>query len=72
MSIRENHTDYLKEDFGNKLPEDNSTCPICGGEGMVTVMEYVYPGEPHMAPVGSSKCECQVVEDDQYPFSDAL
>lgn len=32
------------------------TCPDCMGEGMVTKMEYVYSGEPHMADIGSQKC----------------
>lgn len=31
-------------------------CPDCGGTGEVTVMERVYPNEPHMAPIGTAKC----------------
>lgn len=32
-------------------------CEECGGTGEVTVMEIVYPNEPHMAPIGSEVCE---------------
>lgn len=39
-------------------------CEHCGGEGTVTVDEAVYPGEPHMAPIGTQKCICQIREDD--------
>lgn len=31
-------------------------CEECGGVGEVNIMESVYPGEPHMAPIGSEKC----------------
>lgn len=35
-------------------------CEFCGGSGEVETMEYVYPGEPHMAPIGTQKCVCKV------------
>ncbi len=66
MNIQENHTNYLKEDFANKLVEDDPVCPICGGDGEVTVMEPVYQGEPHMAAVGTMPCDCQLIEEDGY------
>jgi len=31
-------------------------CEECNGVGEVSVMETVWAGEPHMAPVGSEKC----------------
>ena len=34
-------------------------CGACGGTGIVSVMESVYPGEPHQAPTGTQECiEC--------------
>lgn len=65
MDIEENKK-YIKEDFTGGIAEDNTPCPICGGTGEVTTMERVYPSEPHMAPVGTSKCECQLIEEDLY------
>lgn len=32
-------------------------CEDCKGFGEVSVMEKVYPGEPHEALIGSAKCE---------------
>lgn len=34
-------------------------CVHCLGTGEVTTMERVYPGEPHMAPIGTEPCICQ-------------
>lgn len=31
-------------------------CETCGGSSEVSSMESVYPGEPHQADVGTSKC----------------
>lgn len=31
-------------------------CDTCDGTGEVTTMEYVYPNEPHMAPIGTKTC----------------
>ena len=39
-------------------------CEFCGGTGEVTVDEAVYPGEPHMAAIGTKKCVCQIKEHD--------
>jgi len=64
--IQENHAGYLKEDFANRVEEDNIPCPICGGYGEVTTMESVYSGEPHMAAIGTRPCECQLIEEDGY------
>lgn len=66
MNIPEDHTNYLKEDFANKLVEDEAVCVFCLGTGEVTVVEPVYAGEPHMASVGTRKCECQLIEEDEY------
>ncbi len=41
-----------------------NVCPDCGGTGEVTFYEPVYPGEPHMALVGSKRCHCQ--DEDEY------
>lgn len=45
------------------MTEDTTedVCLDCGGTGEVTTMERVYPNEPHMAPIGTMKCHCQVV-----------
>lgn len=40
--------------------EIDPVCEFCGGEGEVTTMEYVYPGEPHMAPIGTRTCICKL------------
>ena len=45
------------------LPDD-FVCPLCGGTGEVTVMEQVYPGEPHVAPIGTQKCICQLEDEE--------
>lgn len=31
-------------------------CQRCGGTGEVSKMEQVYPGEPHMADIGTETC----------------
>lgn len=41
-------------------------CEYCLGTGETTEMERVYPNEPHMAPIGTRKCECQIRENDDY------
>ncbi len=40
-------------------------CPDCGGTGEVTTMDRVYLGEPHMAPVGTEKCHCQIRDEEE-------
>jgi len=44
--------------------EADEVCAYCLGSGEVSVMEQVYPGEPHMADVGTAKCTCQIQEHD--------
>ena len=41
-------------------------CEFCEDTGEVTVDEYVYPGEPHTAPIGSRKCVCRLPDPDDY------
>ena len=38
------------------LIEDGQMCDTCGDSGEITVDEQVYPGEPHMAPIGTKPC----------------
>lgn len=45
-------------------------CEYCGGTGEVSAMAPVYAGEPHMADVGSSPCECTLDEEDEYYAED--
>lgn len=44
--------------------ETEEVCEFCGGTGEVTTMEQVYPGEPHLAPIGTQKCVCQLRDND--------
>ena len=37
------------------------TCTYCDGSGEVPAMALVYPGEPHMADVGSADCPVCIV-----------
>lgn len=47
--------------------EDNDECATCGGTGEVTTSEQVYPGEPHMADIGTAPCpDCGIKDDDDY------
>lgn len=39
-------------------------CDECNDTGEVTTVEAVYPGEPHVAPIGARKCSCQEYEED--------
>lgn len=40
-------------------------CETCGGTGEVSVMGYVYPGEPHMADIDTKPCpDCRASADD--------
>ena len=39
-------------------------CEFCFGTGELTTMEQVYAGEPHMAPIGSRPCVCQLRDND--------
>lgn len=40
--------------------EVEEVCEFCLGEGEVTTMETVWPGEPHQAPIGTQKCICRL------------
>lgn len=40
--------------------EEIYSCDMCQDTGEIGCMEQVYPGEPHMADVGTQKCECQL------------
>lgn len=46
--------------------EVEDVCYFCLGTGETTEMEQVYPNEPHMAPIGTRKCDCQIKEKDDY------
>lgn len=42
-------------------------CETCLGTGTVDQMGYVYPGEPHMAPIDTGRCpdcSCDDYDDD--------
>ena len=49
--------------------DEVSTCPydICDGSGEIITMERVYPGEPHMAPIGTKICLCKKQEKEYEP-----
>lgn len=53
-----------EDEYGGKCPKCLSdieeVCEMCLGEGEVTTMERVYAGEPHVAPIGTRKCICQM------------
>lgn len=54
-----------KEDWPEEEKEEDYVCQTCGGTGEVTTMESVYPGEPHMAPIGSAPCpDCRGGDND--------
>lgn len=40
----------------DQTDEEEEVCETCGGSGVVTTMEAVYPNEPHMAPIGEENC----------------
>lgn len=45
-------------------------CTYCNGTGEVDSMEQVYPGEPHQAPIGTRKCECQLTAESETEMDD--
>lgn len=52
--------------MANKNKEEE-VCQTCGGTGEVSTMERVYPGEPHMADVGTDRCpDCNMPDEDDY------
>jgi hypothetical protein len=50
----------------NETSSQEEECEICGGTGEVSILEQVWPNEPQVAPVGTRKCECRIVEEDNY------
>lgn len=42
----------------------DDVCEVCLGTGEVSTMEAVYPGEPHMADIGTRACICQHKEEE--------
>lgn len=44
--------------------EVEDVCEYCLGTGETTEMEPVYANEPHMAPIGTRMCLCQIKEKD--------
>ncbi len=57
-----------KEMLNNENRDPNNEeeiCEECGGTGEVDVIEPVYPGEPHMADVGTRPCVCQIKDEDE-------
>lgn len=56
---------YTKGQDWETEGEEETECETCGGTGEVSAMEAVYPGEPHMADVGSRPCpDCKHKEED--------
>ena len=50
----------IDTDFNTDHEEEcEEVCEYCNGTGEVDKMEQVYDGEPHYAPTGTEKCECQ-------------
>lgn len=54
----------LSEEEELLAEESEEICEWCGGTGEVTTMEQVYPGEPHMADIGTRKCICQIEKEE--------
>lgn len=48
----------------HKTCEVEEVCALCLGTGEVSTMEPVYPGEPHMADIGTRTCLCRLKEAD--------
>lgn len=47
----------------HKTCDIEEVCAECLGTGEVSTSEQVYPGEPHMADIGTRKCRCQLTEE---------
>jgi tartrate dehydratase alpha subunit/fumarate hydratase class I-like protein len=63
--------DKEKDKLCEKLIEDleipyEFECDICEDTGETTVMERVYPNEPHEAPTGTQTCICRLHDNDDY------
>lgn len=46
--------------FEDRSGKQGEACEFCLGMGIIDTDECVYPGEPHMAPVGTQKCLCRI------------
>ena len=45
---------------------DQEICKTCGGDRVVSKMEQVYAGEPHMAPIGEEPCpDCSLDDEEE-------
>lgn len=51
---------WCDNEKANLMGEDDEVCDMCGGTGEIAIIERVYTNEPHMAPVGSRPCDCQL------------
>lgn len=50
---------------------EEEVCELCGGEGVVSQMGYVYAGEPHMADIDEAPCpDCSLKDEDEYEPDD--
>lgn len=49
---------------------EDKECEHCNGTGIVDAVVAVYPGEPHMAHVGSQQCICQMGDEDDWREED--
>lgn len=61
--------DPVKDVFEGDVITPNDVediCEHCGGTGELSSMEAVYPGEPHMADIGTRPCICQIRDEDDY------
>lgn len=54
-----------REGCNCKCGNTHIECKLCNDTGEVDCMDYVYPGEPHMAMVGTRKCECRLSSNDE-------
>jgi len=66
-----NCSECFKEQKQEEDRERCEVCETCGGTGEVSCMEAVYPGEPHMAPIGTQPCPDCCGPDDYIDMSGA-
>jgi len=68
-SYDKNCSECFKEENADR--ERLEVCETCGGTGEVSCMEAVYPGEPHMAPIGTERCpDCNMPDFDGMDMTD--
>lgn len=54
-----------------KKQQTTYECETCQDTGEVDAMESVYPGEPHMANIGTDRCpDCNCPDEDDYDEDD--